>query len=65
VAIEEVLVKAQNPDELGTRIAKAQAGLFDDEDDIQRRARDGGDDGEEENEGPKRDGISGGRKPPK
>ncbi len=65
VAIEEVLVKAQNPDELGTRIAKAQAGLFDDEDDIQRRARDGGDDGEDENEGPKRDGISGGRKPPK
>jgi twitching motility protein PilT len=63
VTIEEVMVKAQNPEDLGNRIAKAQAGLFDDEEDIKRRARDGGeDDGEDENEGPKRDGIKGPKK---
>ncbi len=58
VNIEEVLVKAQNPDELGKRIAKAQAGMFDDEEDVNTRARDGSDrDDEEEDEGPKRDGV--------
>jgi twitching motility protein PilT len=59
VVIDEVMVKAQNPDELSKRIAKAQAGMFDDEEDINVRARDG--DGserdDEEDEGPKRDGV--------
>jgi hypothetical protein len=55
-----VMVKAQNPDELSKRIAKAQAGMFDDEEDINSRARDGDGserDDEEEDEGPKRDGV--------
>jgi twitching motility protein PilT len=58
VSVEEVMVKAQNTEELGNRIARAQAGLFDDEEDIHRRARDEAEgDGEDDNEGPKRDGI--------
>jgi twitching motility protein PilT len=55
--IEEVLIKAQNPDELGRRIAKAQAGMFDDEEDINTRARDDSERDEDEDEGPKRDGV--------
>ena len=55
--IEEVLIKAQLPDELGKRIAKAQAGMFDDEEDINTRARDDSESDEDEDEGPKRDGV--------
>ena len=40
VTEEAVLMKAQAPDDLAARIAKAKAGVFDDEDDINRRAKD-------------------------
>ena len=37
---EAVLMKAQSPDDLQMRIAKAKAGVFDDEEDIARKAKD-------------------------
>ena len=37
---EAVMAKAQAPDDLAMRIAKAKAGVFDDEEDINRRAKD-------------------------
>ncbi len=40
VTEEAVLMKAQSPDDLAARIAKAKAGVFDDEEDINRRAKD-------------------------
>ena len=40
VTEEAVLMKAQAPDDLAARIAKAKAGVFDDEEDINRRAKD-------------------------
>jgi hypothetical protein len=33
------LAKAQSPDDLAMRIAKAKSGVFDDEEDINRRAK--------------------------
>lgn len=47
VAKEDVLAKSNAPDELAARIAKAEAGIFDDEEDISRRAKGLGDDGKE------------------
>jgi twitching motility protein PilT len=38
-AKEEVLARAQLPDELAGRIARAERGLFDDEDDVEKKAR--------------------------
>lgn len=40
VTEEAVLMKAQAPDDLAARIAKAKAGVFDDDEDINRRAKD-------------------------
>ena len=40
VTEEAVMMKAQSPDDLAARIAKAKAGVFDDEEDINRRAKD-------------------------
>ncbi len=57
VAMEEVLTRAQNPDDLALRIANAKRGIFDDEDDVKGKARDGGDSRDEDDEGPQRDGI--------
>ncbi|MDZ4821511.1 MAG: type IV pilus twitching motility protein PilT [Planctomycetota bacterium] len=37
---EDLLAKANSPDELARRIANAQRGLFDDEDDVSRKAKD-------------------------
>ena len=34
VSIEDVLAKAQSPDDLAARIAAAQRGMFDDDDDV-------------------------------
>ena len=51
------MVKAQNPDELGKRIAKAQAGMFDDEEDINAAPATAPSDDDDEDEGPKRDGV--------
>jgi hypothetical protein len=40
VTEEAVLMKAQAPDDLAARIAKAKSGVFDDEEDLNRRAKD-------------------------
>ncbi len=37
---EDIMFKAQNPDDLRSRVANAERGVFDDEDDVKRRARD-------------------------
>jgi twitching motility protein PilT len=39
----DVLAKAQAPEELAARIANAERGLFDDDDDVKKRAKDDGD----------------------
>ncbi len=40
VAKEDVLAKAQLPDELAARIANAERGLFEDDDDVDQNAKD-------------------------
>jgi twitching motility protein PilT len=40
VTEEDVLAKSQNPDQLAERIAKAQRGIFEDEEDVSRKAKD-------------------------
>jgi twitching motility protein PilT len=57
VAMEEVLTRAQSPDELALRIANAKRGIFDDEQDVNRKARDGEGGEADEKEEPQRDGI--------
>ena len=39
VTVEEALIKSNSPDELATRIAQAQSGMFDDDSDIQEAAK--------------------------
>jgi twitching motility protein PilT len=39
VTEENVMAKSQNPDELARRIANAKSGIFDDEEDIARKAK--------------------------
>jgi twitching motility protein PilT len=41
VELEDLVLKAQNPDDLRARVAKAMSGVFDDDEDVARRARDG------------------------
>ena len=43
VAIDEVLMRAQLPDELAKRIANAKRGIFDDDADVERKAKESGD----------------------
>ena len=38
---QDIMAKANNADELAARIANAERGLFDDEDDVNRKAKDG------------------------
>jgi twitching motility protein PilT len=45
VAIDEVLMRAQLPDELAKRIANAKRGIFDDDADVERKAKEGGNGG--------------------
>ena len=40
VTEEDVLAKSQNPDQLAERIANAQRGIFEDEEDVSRKAKD-------------------------
>ena len=37
MAIDEVLMRAQQPDDLAKRIANAKRGIFDDEADVERK----------------------------
>ena len=39
VAEEHVMAKSQAPDDLALRIEKAKSGIFDDEEDISRKAK--------------------------
>ena len=39
---EDVLAKSQNPDELAKRIANAKRGIFEDEEDVSRKAKEMG-----------------------
>ncbi len=45
VALEEVLSRAQSPDDVARRVANHKRGIFDDEEDVNRKAREGDDDG--------------------
>ena len=53
VELEDLVMKAQNPDELRARVAKAMSGVFDDDEDVARRARDGADSGGKDANGKK------------
>ncbi len=57
VALEEILSRAQSPEDLAKRVANYKRGIFDDEDDINRKAKDGGAVGHGAEAGPKRDGL--------
>ena len=41
VEIEDIMMRSQYPDDLAHRVAKAKQGLFDDEEDVKGRAREG------------------------
>jgi len=45
VSIDEVMMRAQQPDDLAKRIANAKRGIFDDDADVERKAKEGGNGG--------------------
>ncbi len=50
VEIEDIMMRSQYPDDLARRIAKAKAGIFDDDEDLARRAKEDRDAGPKEKE---------------